>query len=211
MASAAEQVEQAAELADAQPAAAAALLRAVALAPGAPGEADLKAREAAVTALASLLAQQRDAASLCTLLSELRPLFAAIPKAKTAKLVRTVIDAVALVPDTAALQVSSARALACRRSPAAPRCTSPRAPRAPFAEQVELCKEQVEWTKAEKRTFLRHRVELRLASLYLDTRDYSSALPLISACVPAGRPPARTRARAWRGAPTLPCLCPVTR
>jgi 26S proteasome regulatory subunit N6 len=42
----------------------------------------------------------------------------------------------------------------------------------------------VEWTRQEKRTFLRHRVELRLASLYLETLDYTSALPLISACVP---------------------------
>jgi 26S proteasome regulatory subunit N6 len=49
---------------------------------------------------------------------------------------------------------------------------------------VELCKEQVEWTRAEKRTFLRHRVELRLASLYLETQDYTAAIPLISACAP---------------------------
>jgi len=44
----------------------------------------------------------------------------------------------------------------------------------------------VEWSKTEKRTFLRHRVELRLASLYLETRDYSAALPLISECAPVG-------------------------
>ncbi len=49
---------------------------------------------------------------------------------------------------------------------------------------MELCKEQVEWTRAEKRTFLRHRVELRLASLYLETQDYTAAIPLISACAP---------------------------
>ena len=39
------------------------------------------------------------------------------------------------------------------------------------------------WTRTEKRTFLRHRVELRLASLYLETSDYTAALPLISECV----------------------------
>ena len=50
--------------------------------------------------------------------------------------------------------------------------------------KVELCREQVEWTKAEKRTFLRHRVELRLASLYVDTQEYTAALALIASCVP---------------------------
>ncbi len=33
--------------------------------------------------------------------------------------------------------------------------------------QVEVCKSQVEWARTEKRTFLRQRIELRLASLYL--------------------------------------------
>ena len=56
--------------------------------------------------------------------------------------------------------------------------------RAPRRTQVELCKEQVEWTRQEKRTFLRHRVELRLAALYLETLDYAAALPLISECAP---------------------------
>ncbi len=41
----------------------------------------------------------------------------------------------------------------------------------------------MEWTRQEKRTFLRHRVELRLAALYLETLDYTAALPLISECV----------------------------
>ena len=46
--------------------------------------------------------------------------------------------------------------------------------------QLEVCKEQVQWARTEKRTFLRQRIEARLANLYLDTRDYSSALTLIS-------------------------------
>jgi hypothetical protein len=58
--------------------------------------------------------------------------------------------------------------------------------------KVELCREQVEWTKAEKRTFLRHRVELRLASLYVDTQEYTAALALIASCVPL--PPQNTAA-----------------
>lgn len=45
--------------------------------------------------------------------------------------------------------------------------------------QVTVCKEQVEFAKTEKRTFLRQRIELRLASLYLDTQDFQAALALI--------------------------------
>ena len=47
--------------------------------------------------------------------------------------------------------------------------------------QVELCKEQVAWARQEKRTFLRHRVELRLSALYLEMRAYQDALKLIEA------------------------------
>ena len=184
MASLEEQLERARELSEARPAEAVALLRAVCLPPaGAPaegGDAALKAREAAVHALAALLAKQGEAAALRALLSELRPLFAAIPKAKPAKLVRAVIDAVATVPNTTALQArghAPARRAAGRRGACADAC-------APRRTQVELCKEQVEWTRQEKRTFLRHRVELRLAALYLETLDYAAALALVSECAP---------------------------
>ena len=76
---------------------------------------------------------------------ELRPLFAVVPKAKTAKIVRNVIDVLATVSGFDQLQ-------------------------------VELCQEQVAWAKEEKRTFLRHRVELRLSTLYLDMKNYPAAL-----------------------------------
>ena len=107
-------LERALELVDARPAEAVQLLRSVALAPllpagSASGPEDTKTRETAVTSLTSVLAKQRDAAALRALLGELRPLFAALPKAKTAKLVRTVIDAVATIPDTTALQVCVSR------------------------------------------------------------------------------------------------------
>ena len=197
-----EQLERARELSDARPAEAVALLRGVCLPPGGAysdgGDAALKAREAAVTALAALLAKQHDAQALRALLSELRPLFAAIPKAKTAKLVRAVIDAVATVPNTTALQ---ARRDA-RRAADAPARAAPGPPaeaRRPRRAQVELCKEQVEWTRQEKRTFLRHRVELRLAALYLETLDYAAALALISECAPPPRSP-KVCARAHAGA-----------
>lgn len=68
----------------------------------------VKAKEAAIGRLTELLVKQQDAAGLAALLTELRPLFNAIPKAKTAKLVRTVIDSIARVPGSTQLQVRAA-------------------------------------------------------------------------------------------------------
>ena len=72
-----------------------------------------------------------------------------VAKAKTAKLVRLLLDRVAQIPGTTALQVS-------------------------------LCSEIREWSAAEKRTFLRQRVETRLAALHLEARDFQPALALIT-------------------------------
>ena len=46
--------------------------------------------------------------------------------------------------------------------------------------QVSLCRDVVEWCKAEKRTFLRQRIEAKLAHLLLLKRDTSAALALIN-------------------------------
>lgn len=45
--------------------------------------------------------------------------------------------------------------------------------------QLDVCKEQAAWATSEKRTFLRQRIDVRLATLYLATRDYPAALALI--------------------------------
>jgi 26S proteasome regulatory subunit N6 len=64
-----------------------------------PNDADsVKVKEAALTRLCNLLVKTEDAEALSALLVDLRPLFTSIPKAKTAKIVRTVIDAIARVP-----------------------------------------------------------------------------------------------------------------
>lgn len=73
----------------------------------APNDAEcLKVKEAALGKLADELVAAKDAPALRSLLTELRPLFAAIPKAKTAKIVRTIIDSIAKVPDSQQLLVS---------------------------------------------------------------------------------------------------------
>ncbi len=59
----------------------------------------------AIQKLGDLYAKQEDAAALRKLLTDLRPLFANIPKAKTAKIVRTIIETIAKVPNSTQLQV----------------------------------------------------------------------------------------------------------
>lgn len=65
----------------------------------------VKRKEQAITCLTGALADKGDAESLKQLLADLKPMFANMPKAKTAKIVRTVMDALAQVPNTAKLQV----------------------------------------------------------------------------------------------------------
>ncbi|EFN51744.1 hypothetical protein CHLNCDRAFT_56351 [Chlorella variabilis] len=108
----------------------------------------LKVKEAALQKLTDLLVKQGSAPALRNLLTQLRPLFAAIPKAKTAKIVRTIVDSIAKVPNSNELL-------------------------------LEVCKEQVEWASSEKRTFLRQRIEIRLAMLQMEAKDYPAALHLI--------------------------------
>lgn len=109
----------------------------------------LRIKEQAIFNLSDLLSQEKMGEELRSLLTELRHFFSLIPKAKTAKIVRGIIDAVAKIPGTSQLQIS-------------------------------LCKEMVEWTRAEKRTFLRQRVEARLAALLMESKEYAEALTLLT-------------------------------
>lgn len=68
------------------------------------------------------------------LLKTASPFFGTIPKARTAKIVRTIIDIVSKVPDSLELQDA-------------------------------LCRQVVAWCKAEKRNFLRQRIQSRQAGL----------------------------------------------
>lgn len=108
----------------------------------------VKVKEQTIQTLCDLLIKAKDAAGLKDLLSQLREFFNVIPKAKTAKIVRSIIDSIAKIPGSTQLQ-------------------------------VEVCKEQVEWARTEKRTFLKQRIELRLASLYLETKSFSDSLAMI--------------------------------
>jgi 26S proteasome regulatory subunit N6 len=97
-------------------------------------EEDQRVREQAINKLVDLLVKEKRGEDLAGLLTELRPFFSAVPKAKTAKLVRHIIEQLAKIPNSTALQ-------------------------------TKVVTDSIEWCKAEKRSFLRMRLELRLASL----------------------------------------------
>lgn len=80
---------------------------------------------------------------------QIRPFFANIPKAKTAKIVRTLIELVAKVPGAGKVP-------------------------------IQLCLDTVEWCRQEKRSFLRHRIQAKLASMYFEAKDYTGALNLVA-------------------------------
>ena len=144
-------LEKAADLQHSNPDAAASIYRAIIADSDSSAEA-LRTKEVAVGNLGEILSNQGKAEELKSLLTELRPFFALVPKAKTAKIVRTIIDLAAKIPNSTDVQLA-------------------------------LCKEMVEWTRKEKRTFLRQRVEARLAALYMETKEYQTALALANSLV----------------------------
>ncbi|KAL3911222.1 MAG: hypothetical protein SGPRY_008778 [Prymnesium sp.] len=109
----------------------------------------LRAKEQAIFRLGELYAQKNQGEQLGRLLTELRPFFATVPKAKTAKIVRMLIDQAAKISGSISLQMS-------------------------------LCKDVIEWCVAEKRSFLRQRVQSRLAALLLESKQYTDALNLLT-------------------------------
>ena len=108
----------------------------------------LAAKEHAVQRLGELYAELKLADKLVALVGQLRPFFGQVAKAKTAKIVRTLIDQLAKIPNTRELQ-------------------------------MQLCCDSIEWCKAEKRSFLRQRIQSRLASLLLESKKYTEALTLL--------------------------------
>ena len=112
----------------------------------------LVAKEEAIHLLSEHYAETAQADKLVALVAALRPFFAVVAKAKTAKIVRTLIDQLAKIPNTLPLQ-------------------------------MQLCRDSIAWCKAEKRSFLRQRVEARLAALLLESKMYTDALALLDELV----------------------------
>lgn len=108
-------------------------------------------KERAVYALARAYCNDNRHDMVVTLLTgtTCAPFFANVTKAKTAKVVRAVLDAVcALAPEALDMQ-------------------------------AQICRNIIAWCQAEKRTFLRQRVEAKLASVLFQQDKYGEALTLV--------------------------------
>jgi len=110
---------------------------------------DAKSKEIAIYKLGEIYAALGQPEQLRQLIFEIRPFFSQIPKARTAKIVRKLIDLVGNIPNTLELQ-------------------------------AELCKESIEWCVQEKRTFLKQRIQARLAEIMLRLKQYNEAIKLIT-------------------------------
>ena len=109
----------------------------------------IKVREEALYRLTKFQVTERNFDKIMGLLESANPLFLVIPKAKTAKIVRTVIEIVSEVPDATEMQIG-------------------------------LCEQVVAWCTKEKRSFLRQRVQSKLAALLFKNSQYTAALDLCS-------------------------------
>ncbi|KAF8822463.1 PCI domain-containing protein [Cardiosporidium cionae] len=111
-------------------------------------EESLRVLEQTIYALALLHVQLEQPLAIQRLLFDCDAFFSILPKARTAKIVRTLIDMVALVPNSQEVQ-------------------------------EDLCKQCISWCRLEKRTFLRLRVETRLALLYLQQGKLQKGIDLV--------------------------------
>jgi len=116
-----------------------------------------KLKEDAIYRLGKLLAREGLVAELKQLFVDIRPFFQTIPKSRTAKIVRELIDSVG-ADEKGGKGVSP-------------------------EVQAEICQEAVAWCQAEKRTFLRQRIQAKLAALYLQMGKFKDALAVINRLV----------------------------
>jgi 26S proteasome regulatory subunit N6 len=109
----------------------------------------VKVKEKVMYKLARIFCSARRFGDVADLLQNNNGYLNVIPKAKTAKIVRSILAIVAEEPDSSEIQ-------------------------------VKLCKDLIEWCKVEKRTFLRQRIEAKLAVLFLERKDLNAALALVN-------------------------------
>ncbi|KAF7456179.1 PCI domain-containing protein [Cryptosporidium felis] len=105
----------------------------------------VKIQEQAIYLLGGIYEKQGMASELKQLVGLIGPIIGELPKARVAKIIRTLMDKLSRIPNTEKLQ-------------------------------EELCLECIEWCKEEKRTFLRHRITARLATVYLSSSQFVKGL-----------------------------------
>ncbi|KAG1809717.1 proteasome regulatory particle subunit [Suillus variegatus] len=113
-------------------------------------EQSLRDQELALIKLAELYRDQKDASGLAQVITLSRSFMSSTAKAKTAKLIRTLLNYFNSIPDS-------------RQT------------------QIDVLTDNIEWSKREKRIFLKHSLEIRLVSLQLEALQYKLALTRIDA------------------------------
>lgn len=114
-----------------------------------PKDEALRLYEQGLSFLAGLYARDGNAEGVRALLRSSLEFFKLLPKARTAKLVRVLVDTVASIPTAQ-------------------------------AALVEICQECIEWCVREKRAFLRNRIELRLAQVYVSSGRITEGQQLLN-------------------------------
>lgn len=117
-----------------------------------PSEEHVKAKETAVYKLASLYKDKSLIDELIQLQKVILPLFIDLPKSKVAKIVRSLFD----------LTLSIQQAVEGRTK-----------------DLVELCRYIIDWCEKESRSFLRMRIENKLAEMYYRLQRYQDALDIL--------------------------------
>ncbi|KDR68658.1 hypothetical protein GALMADRAFT_256431 [Galerina marginata CBS 339.88] len=109
---------------------------------------DLRDQEIALVKLGELYRDQKNAQGLADIITQSRAFMSSTAKAKTAKLIRTLLDYFNAIPGSQKVQ-------------------------------IKTLTDNIAWAKNEKRIFLKHSLETRLAGLQLEARQYGAALALI--------------------------------
>ena len=109
----------------------------------------IRAKEQAVYRLAEVLTATKDGPAAIQLLTDVRPFFQVLPKAKTTKMVRKLFEHIV-------------------------QCG------VPLQEQEAVCLATVDWARQEKRTFLRHRLQLRYVEVLFAENRKNDALASLS-------------------------------
>lgn len=104
--------------------------------------------EEIINAIAQIYVNQGTPAKFQEILNRSSNAFTFFSKPRAAKIIKSLIDKAALVPNSENVQ-------------------------------IELCHYLIKWCEEQKRTYLKHRIELRLATLMLSTGKPDEALHII--------------------------------
>eukprot|EP00915_Cephaloidophora_sp_WS-2016_P006174 GHVH01008145.1.p1 GENE.GHVH01008145.1~~GHVH01008145.1.p1 ORF type:complete len:412 (+),score=86.38 GHVH01008145.1:114-1349(+) len=100
----------------------------------------------------NLMEAAKDPAGIEIFFKEVALLLSDLPKVKAAKAVRSWVDIIGSLDSSSSTNVES---------------------------QIALCKHVIEWSILEKRTFLKHRIQVKLAWILLEQRKLVEGLPLV--------------------------------